>query len=118
MPDAPPPPVLALCRDLIFASKITAAARARGLESKILRDPAQLAGHSASLLLVDLNQPGVLAAAAEWGRAEGGTVVGFVSHVDAATIDEARRAGIDRIMARSGFVQALPELLGSDGNAK
>lgn len=118
MSDAPPPPVLALCRDLIFASKITAAARARGLESKILRDTAQLAGQSGSLLLVDLNQPGTLAAAAEWRRAGGGTVVGFVSHVDAATIDEARRAGINRIMARSGFVQTLPELLDSVANAK
>lgn len=118
MADAPRPPVLALCRDLIFASKITAVARARGLESKILRDPAQLSGQGGSLLLVDLNQPGVLAAAAEWGRLEGRTVVGFVSHVDAATIDEARRAGIDRIMARNGFVQALPDLLSFARDAK
>jgi hypothetical protein len=62
---------------------------------------------------VDLNQPGALEAAVAWKGAEsaGRDVVGFVSHVDAATIARARAAGIDRIMPRSRFVEALPELL-------
>ena len=62
---------------------------------------------------MDLNQPGAIDAAGAWrGRAGGGAdVIGFVSHVDTATIQKARAAGIDRVMARSQFVQVLPELL-------
>jgi len=38
-------------------------------------------------------------------------VVGFVSHVDVATIDAAKAAGIDEVLARSAFTMKLPELL-------
>jgi hypothetical protein len=41
----------------------------------------------------------------------GGQVIGFVSHVDTDTIAKARESGLDRVMARSGFVGALPALL-------
>jgi hypothetical protein len=37
--------------------------------------------------------------------------LGFVSHVDSPTIEAARRAGVDRVLARSAFVEQLPELL-------
>jgi hypothetical protein len=110
----PPTPsgfVLALVRDLLFASKITACAKATGVEARILRDPATLADVPGSLLLADLNQPGVIAAAQEWKQKYGGRVVGFVSHVDAQTIEAARQAGLDQILARSGFVLALPDLM-------
>ena len=60
---------------------------------------------------MDLNQPGALDAAVTRKGATGGEVVGFVSHVDADTIGRARAAGIDRIMPRSQFVNALAELL-------
>jgi len=105
------PVVLALVRDLIFASKISASARAAGIDARIVRDPAHLASLTGSMLLADLNQPGVIEAAAAWKRASGAQVVGFVSHVDGTTIDQARLAGLDQIMARSGFVNALPTLM-------
>jgi DNA-binding NarL/FixJ family response regulator len=38
--------------------------------------------------------------------------VGFVSHVDAATIDAARSAGVEEILARSAFTERLGEILG------
>jgi len=109
------PVVLALVRDLIFASKISASARAAGIEARIVRDPAQLPSLSGSLLLADLNQPGVIAAAAEWKRVSGMPVIGFVSHVDATTIATAREAGLDRIVARNGFVEQLPRILSELG---
>jgi hypothetical protein len=111
MPDSPPRKILALVRDLIFASKISASARVAQVECRILRDPGALSGQSGDLLLVDLNEPGAIEAASQWQRDSGAPVVGFVSHVDADRIEQARRAGLTRVMARSGFVAALPSLL-------
>ena len=117
MPDAPPqppgPPVLALVRDLIFASKITATAKSAGVDVTLVRDPAQLADKMGRRLIVDLNLPGAIEAAAGWMRTTGGEVVGFVSHVDAASIAQARAAGIPEVLARSRFVEVLPRLLAS-----
>ena len=39
--------------------------------------------------------------------------LGYVSHVDTATIDAARAAGIDQVMARSAFVAQLADILTS-----
>lgn len=105
------PPVLALVRDLMFSSRIGAEARAQGAAIAIVRDPATLAGREGRLLIVDLNLDGALESAAEWGKAAGRPVVGFVSHVDVPTIERARAAGLDRVLPRSRFVQVLPDLL-------
>ena len=39
--------------------------------------------------------------------------LGYVSHVDTATIEAARATGIDQVMARSAFVAQLGEILTS-----
>ena len=39
--------------------------------------------------------------------------LGYVSHVDTATIEAARAAGIDQVMARSAFVAQLGDILTS-----
>ena len=106
-----PVPVLVLVRDLIFSSRITATARAAGTPVKLARSPAGLTAAEGRLLIVDLNEPGAIEAAAGWKRQWSGEVVGFVSHVDVETIARARAAGIDRVMARSQFVNVLAELL-------
>ena len=116
MDETPQPavsPVIALVRDLMFSSKVSATARAVGSEVVIVREPGKLAGQKGRELLVDLSLPGAIEAAASW-KAENSTarVVGFVSHVDTATIQRAREAGLE-VMARSGFVEALPTLLES-----
>ncbi len=41
----------------------------------------------------------------------GGTVVAFAPHVDRKLIRRAREAGCQRVMAKSKFVQTLPEIL-------
>src|SRR4051794_25000889 len=112
------PPVLALVRDLIFASRITATAASAGTCVQLVRDPAKLAGQAGARLIVDLNLDGAIDAAAAWRREVGGEVVGFVSHVDTATIDRARSVGIDRVLARSRFVELLPQLLAIRGDTQ
>lgn len=118
MTHATPGPVLAIVRDLMFSSRISATARAEGVAVRILRDPAQLQGLEGSLLILDLNQSGAIEAGSAWlaegksGEAEGARhAVGFVSHVDAATIAAAKAAGIPQVLPRSRFVEVLPQLL-------
>ena len=106
-----PLPVLALVRDLLFSSKVTATAKAVGLTVRVIRDPAKLAGEAGRRLLVDLSLPGALEAAAAWISAGGGEVVGFVSHVDTATAESARQAGLTRVLSRGSFTNQLEELV-------
>jgi hypothetical protein len=103
--------VLALVSDLMFSSRITAEAKSAGAMVQILRKPEALQTAEGDLLLADLNLPGAAAAAAKWANGGGRRVVGFVSHMDSAAIAEARQAGVQEIMARSRFVQVLPDLL-------
>jgi hypothetical protein len=105
-------PLLILVRDLLLASRVTTAARAKSVEHKLLRDPGMLIEETGDRLIVDLNQLGALDAAVNWKRAAPAReVIGFVSHVDADTIRRARELGIDQVVPRSRFVEILPELL-------
>ena len=110
--------VLVLVRDLMFSSRIAATARAADAPVTLYRDPAALAAApaAAARLIVDLNLPGGIEAAAAWKQSSPATrhVVGFVSHVDADTIARARAAGIDQVLPRSRFVESLPDLLSRD----
>ena len=105
------PLVLVLVRDLMFCSKITATASAASIPFKVIRDPAKLTGEIGDRLIVDLNQPQAIDAAAQWRSATGRPAIGFVSHVDVEAIAAAKAAGIDRVMARRQFVQLLLALL-------
>jgi hypothetical protein len=104
-------PVICLVRDLLFYSKIRAAAESAQIPLKSLRDPTKLLNETGIGLIVDLNQPAALQSAANWKEQTGCAVVGFVSHVDTETIAAARAAGLDRILARSQFEQNLPAIL-------
>ena len=104
-------PILVLVRDLMFASRISATAQALQTPVKLLRDPEKLAAEPGQRLILDLNQPGAMEAAADWKAKTKGRTIGFVSHVDRTTIDLARSLGIDEILPRSQFVQQLEQLL-------
>jgi hypothetical protein len=104
-------PLLVLVRDLLFSSRITVAAKHLGVGMKLVREPGQLAAEAGGRLIVDLNQPGALDAAAEWRRSGEREVVGFVAHVDADTIRRAREAGIDQVLPRSRFVAELESII-------
>lgn len=105
------PAVVALVRDLLFASKISAARAGGAGAVKIIHDAARLRDVPGSLLLVDLNQDGFLNAAIAWRERTGGQVIGFVAHVNLATIDAARTGGIDRVLSNGAFAAQLPALL-------
>jgi hypothetical protein len=116
MSESESPTILALVRDLMFSGKISAEARAAGVSIKMIRNPADLANFSqtsAHMLLVDLNLTDAIPAAAAWGEGAGRSVVGFVSHVDAETIAHAIQAGIGQVLARSQFVNMLPDVVRS-----
>jgi len=98
-----PNPIIVLVRDLMFAGRIRAAARATNAEIMLLREMQQLAVHSSRRLIVDLGESGALEAAIAWKRDHGGEVVGFVAHVDADTIAKAKSAGIDHVLSRGQF---------------
>lgn len=105
------PPVLALVRDLIFSSKITASARALGVEVKVIRDPEKLNQEKGAKLLVDLAEPHAIASAMTWKQLHGGRVIGFASHVDTNTIFKAQEAGFDQVLSKGGFTANLENLL-------
>jgi PleD family two-component response regulator len=111
--------VLAVIDDLMLQSRVSAAAKASGAQIRFAgSDDAALAGaaEGPALILVDLNARRTnpislvtrLKADESLSRIR---VVGFVSHVDAETIDQARAAGIDDVLARGAFVNALPAIL-------
>jgi hypothetical protein len=106
--------VLALVRDLLFGSNISASARGAGVPVRMMRDPAKLAGSDGKMLLVDLALDGAIVAAGEWGKATGKPVIGFVGHVDTETAAKAEAAGI-QVMTRGAFSAGLPKLLESIG---
>jgi len=113
--------VLAIVHDLMLASRISTAAKGVGVEVKFARSmEAALAVARGtpppSLVILDLNSAGIrpleVVAALKGDPALAGIpTVGFVSHVDTAAIEAARQAGVDRVLARSAFVEQLPQLL-------
>ncbi len=112
--------VLALVDDLMFRSKIKSAAARLGIEVSFAssRGAAVAAIGSArpTLLIADLNNRqadplAVITAIKQDHELAGTRVVGFVSHVDTATIDGARAAGADEVLARSAFAARLPDIL-------
>ena len=112
--------ILAAVDDLMFTSKIAAAAKGVGAEIVFVRTPDELLDKARtgapSLIIFDLNsrklQPthsiALLKADPTLSAIR---TLGFVSHVDGAVIAQARGAGIDDVLARSAFAARLPEIL-------
>ena len=112
--------VFAAVDDLMFSSRISTAAKAVGRTVRFTRSPQAVldAAREAlpSLIILDLNSArtrplDIVASLKADPELAAIPTVGFVSHVDAAAIAAARAAGVDRVLARSAFVQELPELL-------
>jgi DNA-binding NarL/FixJ family response regulator len=115
--------IVAVVDDLLFGSKIRAAADAGGCTVRFARrgdDVADIVRTSdTSLVIVDLASPGA-ADAIRVARAAASsplTIVAFASHVRADLIAEARAAGADRVLARSAFVTELPALVGPSASS-
>ena len=113
------PSGLLLSDDLLFASRITGAARALGLSVQTARSLEQLLerarSETPSCVLLDLAFPGLVLP--DLFRRLGEDchplprVVAYGSHVDADGLRAARLAGCDVVLPRSKFVEELPQAL-------
>ena len=107
-------PLLLCIRDLLFASKVTATARANNIPFRGVRDFSRLLETPAEHLVIDLNAPGAVEAAAAWRAKFGGKVTGFVAHVAGPVIAAAREAGLDRVLSNGAFTARIDSILRGD----
>jgi len=115
--------VIAVVDDLLFGSKIRAAAKAAGATISFARGRDAVAGavrdNAPELILIDLEgQSGDAIEMIRLIRAEAGAgarIVGFGSHVNVERLEAAKQAGCDQALARSAFVNILPRLLSPSG---
>ena len=108
--------------DLLFSVKVKTAAKALGTDIYFERAPGAVVDavreRRPSLVIFDLNSirlKPMEAIAAIKGDPELKAIrtLGYVSHVDSASIEAARAAGVDQVLARSAFVDRLGEILTS-----
>ena len=112
--------ILAAVDDLLFTSKIHAAAKQRGVHVVFVRSPEDVLERARTLrpalAIFDLDSQRLqplstiagLKADASLARIR---TIGFVSHVQIALIEAARSAGMDEVMARSAFAAKLGDIL-------
>ena len=112
--------ILALAADLLFASRIRAAASAAGVDAVLFRSAEALLdaarARTPRRVLIDLDArgidaPALIRALKADARTSASEVIAFVAHVNEPAIAAARIAGADRVLARSAFVRLLPSLL-------
>lgn len=116
--------VLCVVDDLLFASKIGAAAK--GLQATVAfernasRVVDRVRAERPSLVIFDLDTPRLRALETIAAlKADPSTAaiptLGYVSHVQTERIAAARAAGIGEVLARSAFATQIGEILGRDG---
>ena len=108
--------ILAIVDDLLFQGKLQAAAAQLGVPLTIAADTTSVPrnGQPWSRVLIDLNLSGgdALAMVRDLRAAYPGVpMVGYCSHVQQDLWRQALEAGCTTVLARSAFVQQLPELL-------
>ena len=110
--------ILLLCDDLIFSSRIAGTAKALGLSIRAEKTmPALvefLMQSAPSCVIVDLHVPGLVLGELLQSVASlpmRPTLVGYGSHVDAATLKAGRDAGLDVVWPRSKFADELATAL-------
>jgi PleD family two-component response regulator len=112
--------ILAIVDDLMFVSKIRAAAAHLGVAVVFARSReaalSEMRKEPPTLVIIDLNNPrtdplGTVAAMKADPTLESIATVGFASHVQTDVIDAARRAGVDEVLARSAFAARLGDIL-------
>jgi CheY-like chemotaxis protein len=103
----------------MFSSKIKTTATHLGVPVVFARSAdsaiAGMRSERPAIVILDLNNKridplGIVATMKDDATLKDIPAVGFVSHVDAGTIEAARRAGIE-VLARSAFTERLPEIL-------
>jgi CheY-like chemotaxis protein len=102
---------LLLSDDLLDASRVVGHGRAVGLTVVQCRTPEALVaavGQGPACVILDLHNPGLDVDAVVGPFREAGVrVVAFGSHVDAARLKAARKAGCEEVLPRSAFFEDL-----------
>jgi CheY-like chemotaxis protein len=112
--------ILVVADDLLFRSKISTTAKSLGVVVRAATTPEaaleRARADKPTLVLLDLDgqKPAPFQVLAEFARdpaLRALPTVGFVSHVHADLVQQARALGIGSVLARSAFVVQLPALL-------
>ena len=112
--------ILCVVDDLMFATKISTAAKALQREVSFVRSPdallARIRDERPALVIFDLNSAKLrpleaVAAIKDDADLKSTRTLGYVSHVQSDVIAAARAAGIDEVLARSAFAERLGEIL-------
>ena len=108
-------PVILAVRDLVFRSKILAAAERLGADVRIAPRGTPLdqaaRDHGPGTLVVDLGEAGVVEQIAAAKEAGASRVVGFLGHLQSDLMEASQRAGVDEVLTRGQFVQRLDDIL-------
>lgn len=116
--------ILVAVDDLLFSSKIRAAAKQAGVDLSFARSSAdvleQARTRRPALVIFDLNSGktdpvGTIAAIKADPDLSSIRALGFASHVHTSLIAAARDAGADQVLPRSAFAGNLAEILLSAG---
>lgn len=111
--------IVFLTKDLMIQSNAAAAARLSDTTTKAMANLAEamawVTEHPESLLLVDLQMPGLdlgalLERVAEFPAASL-RAIAFAQHVEVDLIEKARGSGFEAVMTRGQFSRSLPEIV-------
>jgi PleD family two-component response regulator len=114
--------ILCAVDDLLFSIKISTAAKGLGVDIYFERSAdmvvPRIREKKPSLVIFDLNSGRLdpmrqIAAMKGDPELKDVRTLGYVSHVDTATVAAARAAGVDDVMARSAFSARLADILTS-----
>ena len=109
--------ILAAVRDLLFRSKIDAAARRLGIEVAFAPrntplSAAATAGRPPALVLADLGEPGAMdELRAIRSQLPGVRLVGYLGHLRTELRDEALGLGVEKVLTRGQLAASLDDVL-------
>jgi DNA-binding NarL/FixJ family response regulator len=108
-------PVLVAVRDLLFRSRIQAAAARLGIDARLLPRGTPLSegarAMGAGTILADLGEPGALDEVRAAKAAAGVRVVGFLGHLETDLARAAAEAGADEVLSRGELARRLDDVL-------
>jgi CheY-like chemotaxis protein len=114
--------IVCVVDDLIFSIKISTAAKRLGVDMYFERSREKvletIRDRQPALVIFDLNSHRLapmdaIAALKADPALQAIRTLGYVAHVDSETIERARAAGIDEVLARSAFSDRLGQILTS-----
>ena len=108
-------PVLVAVRDLLFRSRIQAAAARLCVDARLLPRGTPLSEAARALgggtILADLSEPGVLDELRAAKAAGAVRIVGFLGHLEVELAHAASEAGADEVLSRGELSRRLDDVL-------